>query len=91
MSTPPLPSETPKPKLTWYQQLWLGWPIVLVAVGGAVGGACGGAAWALNRKVFQKTKHPVLRYVWTGFISAAAIVVYAIVAGYLLSLLRKPG
>ncbi len=66
MSTPPPVPEPTKPKLVWYQQVWLALPFALVAVGGAIGGACGGAAWAINQQVFKKTKHTVLRYVWTG-------------------------
>src|SRR5258708_1709384 len=82
MTTPPSLPDTTKPKLTWYQHVWLALPFALVAVaswtcvallgfprmlvGGAIGGACGGAAWAINRQVFQKTEHPILRYVWTG-------------------------
>ncbi len=46
MSSPPAPPETPKPKLTWYQHVWLGLPLALIAVGGAVGGACGERAGA---------------------------------------------
>ena len=61
----------------------------MVAVGGAIGGACGGAAWAINQKVFQKTEHPVLRYVWTGLISAAAVVAYIVLAAVFMSLFKK--
>ena len=60
-------------------------PFALVIVGGATGGACGGLAWFINLKVFQKTEHPVLRYVWTGLISAAAAAVYVIAALVLMS------
>lgn len=59
--------------------------MILIFLGGAIGGACGGAAWALNQQVFQKTRHPVLRYVWTGFISVGAIVTYFVVAALFLS------
>jgi hypothetical protein len=78
----------PKAKLAWYDQLWLALPIGLVAVGGAIGGACGGAAWGINQKVFRATKHPVLRYVWTGLISVAAVVAYFILAIVILSAIR---
>jgi hypothetical protein len=89
MSTPPTTSEPNKPKLAWYQHVWLALPFALVAVGGAIGGACGGTAWAINQKVFQKTEHPVLRYVWTGLISAAAVVAYIIFASVFISLFKK--
>jgi len=80
MNIPPQIPAPEKPKLIWYEHLWLGWPMLLLFVGGAVGGACGGAAWALNQQVFQKTKHPILRYVWTGLISITALILYLGVA-----------
>ena len=89
MSTPSQIPNEPKPKLTWYQYIWIGWPIALVIVGGLIGGACGGAAWALNQKVFQATQHPVMRYLWTGLISIAAIITYFIVASVFLSFFAK--
>ncbi len=89
MSTPPPVPDTTKPKLLWYQHVWLALPFALVAVGGAIGGACGGAAWAINQKVFQKTEHPVLRYVWTGLISAAAVVAYFVLAAVFMPLFKK--
>jgi hypothetical protein len=89
MSTAPIIAEKPHPKLAWYQLVWVGWPIALVAVGGAIGGACGGAAWALNQKVFRATKNPVLRYVWTGLISVAAVLLYFVAAVMFLSIVNK--
>jgi H+/Cl- antiporter ClcA len=93
MSAPPPfptgPIQPEKPKLTWYQYVWIGWPLVLVAVGGAIGGGCGGAAMAINYKVFQKTSHPVLRYVWTGLISLAAVLAYVIVVVILFAVIHR--
>jgi hypothetical protein len=88
MGTPPTSPESSKPKLTWYQHVWLALPIFLVFVGGAIGGACGGAAWAINQSVFQKTKDPFLRYLWTGLISVAAFALYFFVAVFFLALFR---
>lgn len=88
MNPPDLPPAAETPKLIWYQYIWIGWPIALVAVGGAIGGACGGAAWAINRKVFLATPNPVLRYLWTGLISIAAVVTYVFFAAILLTLLK---
>jgi hypothetical protein len=76
-------------KLLWYQHIWLALPFALAAVGGAIGGACGGAAWAINQKVFQRTKHPVLRYVWTGLISLSAVVLYCVIATVIVLLFVK--
>jgi len=89
MSNPPALPTIEKPKLLWYQLIWIGWPFALVAVGGALGGACGGAAWAINQHVFHATKNPALRYVWTGLISIAAVFVYLLVAALFLSLAKS--
>jgi hypothetical protein len=88
---PGLPTNVVRPpaKLAWYDQIWIALPFALVAVGGAIGGACGGAAWAINRTVFKQTRIPVLRYVWTGVISAAAVVVWIFSAAFILSLIKK--
>jgi hypothetical protein len=94
---PVLPTGVPRPavrptpsiKLAWYEQLWIALPFGLVAVGGAIGGACGGMAWAINKTVFTKINNPVLKYVLTGLISAAAVVVWLIVAGIILSLVKQ--
>ena len=98
-STPPpiptpgtiAPSKSPasKPKLAWYEHAWTALPLCLVAVGGAIGGGIGGAAWVVNRVVFQKVRQPVLRYVFTGLISAAAVVAWLVLASVLLGLLHK--
>ena len=93
-SQAPSPASEPKPPevpLAWYQHLWLALPIVLVHVGGAIGGACGGGAWVLNVKVFRKTKHPILRYVWTGLISVGAVIAYFVIALVALSLMKRLG
>jgi len=66
----------------------MGLPLALIAVGGAIGGACGGAAWAVNQQVFRKTENPVLKYVWTGLISLAAVVAYVVIASVVISLIR---
>jgi hypothetical protein len=66
----------PKPQLVWYQQLWIGWPIILVFAGGLLGGVCGGAAWGINQKVFKSAENPAMKYLLTGLISFAAVIVY---------------
>jgi hypothetical protein len=89
MNTPPPVPKAPPPKLTWYEHVWIGWPLALVAVGGGIGGACGGAAWGINRVVFLSIRQPVLRYLVTGLISVAAIVIYLVVASVVVTALQK--
>lgn len=73
-------AETVKPKLFWYQHVWLALPLALIAVGGAIGGVCGGMACAFNYKTFRNTGHPVLRYVLTGLVSLTAVGAYLVLA-----------
>jgi len=73
-------TNTPKVKLKWYEQVWIAWPIIMVVFGGAIGGGCGGVAWAINSKVFAKTKHHILRYVWTGLISVGSVIAWIILS-----------
>jgi hypothetical protein len=86
---PTVSSATTTAKLELHEKIWIALPIALVAVGGAIGGACGGAAWAANRVVFQKTQNPILRYVFTGLISASAVIVWLLVASIFVSLIKK--
>ncbi len=78
------------PSLAWYDHVWLALPFALVAVGGLIGGACGGAAWAINQHVFKKIDNVLLRYVITGVISVAAVVVYIILAAVVFVALGGP-
>jgi hypothetical protein len=41
--------------------------------------------------VFRTTKDPVLRYVWTGLISAGAVAAYLVIAMLVASLLAPKG
>jgi hypothetical protein len=91
MSTPTGKTTDSQAKLAWYDQVWLALPIALVAVGGAIGGACGGAAWGINQKVFRSTKDPILRYVWTGLISVAAVFAYVALAAAFILIFRRNG
>jgi hypothetical protein len=84
----PKPASS-KPKLAWYEHVWTALPLCLVLFGGAIGGAIGGATWVVNRAVFQKVGQPVLRYLLTGLISAAAVVAWLILASLLVGLLHK--
>jgi hypothetical protein len=85
------PPKTPptKRRLEWYEHIWCALPLGLVAIGGAIGGGCGGAAWAVNRQIFGKMANPILAYVVTGFISAAAFGAYLVLAVVFVTLLHK--
>lgn len=76
-------------KLKWFEFIWVGLPLLLMVTGGAIGGVCGFAAFVTNRKVFINTAHlPMLRYVYTAFISIAAVIATFIGAAIFLLVLK---
>ena len=91
MSADAAAPKSPKVNLAWYEHVWTALPLALVLIGGAVGGACGGAAWAINHAIFQKMPSPVLRYVVTAFVTAAAFGAYVILASVLMLLFSRNG
>ena len=66
--------------LAWYELVWSGLPILLLFIGGALGAFCGLIAAYSNSRIFRSSLHPVLKYVVTGAVSVAALVVWFIVA-----------
>ena len=81
------PAPVTKHQMEWYEHIWCALPLGL----SAIGGDCGGLAWACNRQVFREMPHPVLRYVVTGLISAAACGVYLAVAVPFFRLIHQNG
>lgn len=65
--------------LTWYEWVWNAWPIVLLFIGGLLGGLFGGLALGLNLSIFRSQQNPLLKYVITGAISVAAVILYLVV------------
>jgi hypothetical protein len=79
------------PPLPWYAYVWSALPVVLIFVGGALGGACGALAAFVNARIFRSERGTAAKYAITGAISAAAVVLYVIVAGLFFLLLRGSG
>jgi len=85
----PSPAPAARTSLVWYEHVWTALPLGLVAVGGCIGGGIGGAAWAVNRQVFLKLRPPIVRYVVTGLISVAAVIVWLAVVSLVLSAIHR--
>lgn len=47
----PDPQSKPIPS---YAQVIAGWPLIMIAIGGALGGLCGGGAYGLSMALFKK-------------------------------------
>ncbi|MBN1306221.1 MAG: hypothetical protein JXA13_17435 [Anaerolineales bacterium] len=66
--------------LKWYQAVWGGLPVLLVFAGGLLGALAGVIAFTINAGVFRMKMNEVLKYAATGAISAAAGLVYFVLA-----------
>jgi len=66
--------------LQWFEYLWMGLPIILVFVGGALGGVVGFSACYSSARLFRSDKSILSKYVLTGFITLAAVIIYFILA-----------
>jgi hypothetical protein len=84
MDTDSATDQTEKPaKLPGAAYVLCGWPLLLVAIGGAIGGGLGGAAFGVNLKIYKSnlpTAAKIVLNLLTGFaaigiwLAAAAIV-----------------
>lgn len=61
------------PPLRWWQWLICGFPLVLVAVGGALGGLIGAAGMYVNVAILRSDLSPALRYLFVGVTTASAL------------------
>jgi hypothetical protein len=74
--TPSTPDALPADaeiKLTPRDHVMCGWPLVLVAVGGAVGGGLGGLAYGINVWVYKSKLPTAVKIVLNPLIGLAAI------------------
>jgi hypothetical protein len=66
--------------LAWYEQVWMGLPVILIIAGGALGAVVGlAAAWASSR-IFRSDRKTPAKYALTGLISLAAVAVFFVPA-----------
>jgi hypothetical protein len=77
------------PPLAWYQYVWMTIPMVLLFLGGAIGGLCGGLAAGFSSRIFRSDRSQGMKYALTGLISLGAFVAYFVVAGTILTAIRK--
>jgi hypothetical protein len=61
--------------LPWYQLVWSVVPILLFFAGGAIGAIIGLLAAYANTRIFRSELQAVLKYVVTGLVTIAALVV----------------
>jgi hypothetical protein len=66
--------------LPWYQLVWSAIPILLFFAGGAIGAIIGLLAAYANTRIFRSELQAVLKYVVTGLVTIAALVIVLILA-----------
>lgn len=67
-------------KLPTKAHLMCGWPLALVAIGGAIGGGLGGAAYAINIAIY-KSQLPLPAKIALNLLSGlSAFVLWAVIA-----------
>lgn len=66
-------------KLSLIVHILCGWPLLLVAIGGAIGGGLGGAAYGINLAIY-KSGLPVTAKIILNFLAGvSAIAIWAII------------
>jgi hypothetical protein len=72
--------------LKWHENLAIGWPLILIFVGGAIGGACGGLAYYYGGKVFKSELSSFKKYLYAFLIGIGSIALY-VLAVFILALI----
>ena len=86
MDTNPATGQTDKPpKLSAGAYVLCGWPLLLVAIGGAIGGGLGGAAFGVNLKIYKSNLPTAAKIVLNLFTGFAAIGLWFAIAAALLA------
>lgn len=73
--TDPIP-----PNLPPYAHVIAGWPLIMIAIGGAVGGLCGGGAYAISMSLLKRKGVTPLSCFLSVFIGIAGVILYLVVA-----------
>jgi hypothetical protein len=77
------------PPLEWYQYLWMSIPMLLLVLGGAIGALCGGLAAGISSRIFRSDRSQGMKYALTGLVSLGAFIGYFVVAGTIMTAIRK--
>ncbi len=87
---PPLPAEqATKQKLTPTAHILCGWPLVMIAFGGAIGGGLGGVAYALNVAIYRSRMPVVVKILLNLLVGCAAFVLWLVLAALISVLMHR--
>ncbi|GAA4430020.1 hypothetical protein [Bremerella cremea] len=73
-------NQSSTPQVPFWAHLLCGWPLFLVAVGGAVGGGLGGLAYGISISIFKTNVPMPVKIIAPVFIGMAAVVLYFVIA-----------
>ena len=76
----PSDSKTDAEKLPPWAYVLCGWPILLVAIGGAVGGGLGGAAFGINVSIYKSSMPVAAKIVLNLLTGLAAVGIWFAIA-----------
>ena len=68
-----------KPKIPAQIHIACGWPLLLVAIGGALGGLLGGLAYGINLTLYRSSLPRVAVWILNPVIGIAAIVLWLVI------------
>jgi len=74
--------------LVWHEYVWMGLPILLIFGGGALGAFIGISAAYASSHIFRSDRSTVNKYLISGLISVAAVVLFFVLAGIIETLIR---
>lgn len=73
--------DKPEPeKLPGYVHAMCGWPLFMVAIGGAIGGGLGGAAYGVNMAIYKSKLPTVAKIVLNILTGVAAFAIWFVIA-----------
>lgn len=64
-----------------YMHVICGWPLIMVAFGGAVGGGLGGLAYGINAAIFKKTQSVPITAIASLGVGGLAFILWLVIAG----------
>ena len=73
-------SSTATPKLPAHVHVLCGWPLLLVAIGGAIGGGLGGLAYAINLAIYKAQLPVALKVILNVVVGITAIGIWFAIA-----------
>ena len=81
------PEKQTKPP--WTVHLLCGWPLILVALGGAIGGALGGAAYAVNMGLYKSSLPTAAKVILNLLTGLGAVILWMVIVAAIQAKLGK--